>query len=328
VGGTSEEQERRAIETAFAEFERVFADSEKAPQVAALRALLPDIGNPATQTAFVEGLRRLIGAPDGTSDLDGSSFFFKVSDPRAVFVNAEQASSSVGEGQGEDNRAVAGVQGAGLSSLLGGVANAVSSLQNNTTYYEMKQRAGTVGQRGLAPLIDELGQRAALQRIHLVGHSFGARLVTAAAMHSTSPKLHSLCLLQAAFSHNAFSSIGYFRKLVDSRRVAGPIIITHTENDKAVGKAYAIASRISNDTSSGVGDASDKYGGLGRNGAVNMGASEVSHTMRALLEPGTPYDLKGHLIHNLESSAFIHDHGDVEGKAVAWAISQAIATPA
>ena len=39
----------------------------------------------------------------------------------------------------------------------------------------MKNRAGTVGRNGLGPL---LGRLPAGVRVHLVGHSFGARLVS------------------------------------------------------------------------------------------------------------------------------------------------------
>jgi len=49
--------------------------------------------------------------------------------------------------------------------------------------------------------------------------------------------------------------------------VAGPILITHTANDKAVGIAYALASRISGQTGAALGDATDVFGGIGRNGA-------------------------------------------------------------
>jgi pimeloyl-ACP methyl ester carboxylesterase len=199
---------------------------------------------------------------------------------------------------------------------------------NITTYYEMKQRAGTVGVQGLAPLIDELAKRPQLRHIHLVGHSFGARLVTAAAMASTTDKLRSLSLLQAAFSHNGFSQSerGYFRKVVDSKRLSGPIIVTYTPNDLAVGKAYAIASRLSGNSTSGLGDANDKFGGLGRNGALNMLPREVSDNITQLLETRQVYGFQTGTIYNLEGSDFIKSHSDVKGPQVAWAISQVIDT--
>jgi hypothetical protein len=321
AGGTSADIERAEVERSLQEFERVFVDSGKEVQLARLRELAPHIATPAAQTEFVETLRQIVADAGATSDVDGSDFFFGQPDSRAVFVNAKQASAEVGDGGAQGALA-----GAGLGDMFSGIGNAVSSLLNVSTYYEMKKRAGTVGTRGLAPLVDQFGARGMVEHIHLVGHSFGARLVTAAAMASTTPKLYSLSLLQAAFSHNGFSDIGYFRKVVRDKRLAGPIIVTHTENDQAVGKAYAIASRISRDAAEGLGDRNDRYGGLGRNGAVNMRPDDVSKTMKKMLDVGEPYALQKQVIHNLESSPYIADHGGVTGRQVAWAISQAIAS--
>jgi hypothetical protein len=324
VGGANRGARDAAIAHAFDAFEKNFADSGKDAQLADLRALGTRLGQPGARARFVEQLRQLVGTPAAASALDGSDVFFGA-DPDDVFANAAQASSEVGTAPTGE----AGSGGAAsLAGLADGVANAVSNLLNLTTYYEMKKRAGSVGTRGLAPMIDQFAGREGLRRIHLVGHSFGGRLVTAAAMASTTAKLHSMSLLQAAFSHNGFSKSqrGYFRKAVSPTRFTGPVIITHTANDLAVGKAYAIASRISRDMSSGAGDADDKYGGLGRNGALHMDAGEVSDTVTAMLAAGEAYALRKQVIHNLESSPYIKSHGDVRGPAVAWAISQAIGT--
>lgn len=328
LGGPNAVAQESAIARAFAKFEEVFAGSGKERELADLRKLLGRIQQPEAQEQFVIGLRAMLATPDAGSALDGSKFFFGTSDPHGLFQKAERIPASVqGKPQGGGADAV---HAAGLTNMLGGVANAVSSLLNLTTYYEMKERAGTVGTRGVAPLIDDLaGRNGTLRHIHLVGHSFGARLVTAAAMASTTGKLHSLSLLQAAFSHNGFSEkmSGYFRKVIASRHLSGPIIITHTHNDTAVGKAYAIASRLSGTTAAGgVGGAQDKFGGLGSNGALHMEDNEVSRSAFRLLKAGEPYTLQMQMIHNLESSPFIADHGDVAGEEVAWAISQAIAT--
>ena len=53
-------------------------------------------------------------------------------------------------------------------------------------------------------------------------------------------------------------------------KVSGPIVVTHTDRDHAVGRM----SRISRDNSSAFGDANDRYGGLGRHGAVNIKKEE------------------------------------------------------
>ncbi len=50
-------------------------------------------------------------------------------------------------------------------------------------------------------------------------------------------------------------------------KVNGPILITHTKNDKAVGIAYPLASRINGVKTAALGDENDPYGGIGRNGA-------------------------------------------------------------
>lgn len=53
---------------------------------------------------------------------------------------------------------------------------------------------------------------------------------------------------------------GYFRNVIAENKVTGPMLITHTGNDKAVGIAYAIASRVAGQTAAAVGDANDIYG--------------------------------------------------------------------
>ena len=83
-----------------------------------------------------------------------------------------------------------------------------------------------------------------------------------------------MTLLQAAYSHNGLSdnfddkgTAGFFRSILSEHRVSGPIIITHTKNDTAVGVAYPLVSRIANQVAAALGDQNDPYGGMGRNGA-------------------------------------------------------------
>jgi hypothetical protein len=220
---------------------------------------------------------------------------------------------------------------AGLGDIFSGIKSGAIRFLNYLAYYEMKKRAGTVGQVGVAPLLDRLGDH--VQRIHLVGHSFGCRVVTAAAATSTTDKLQSMSLLQAAFSHNGFSKSmnGFFRRVVDNQRIKGPIVITYTPNDRAVGIAYPVASRLSGTVASAFGDANDKFGGLGRNGAQKMETGEVVEGVDRLLAVGGTYSWQSGRFHNLEGSKYIvdpsgHDaHGFVTGKEVAWAISRAMA---
>ena len=196
------------------------------------------------------------------------------------------------------------------------------NLLNYTTYYLMKERAGKVGKNGVAKLVDRLAPE--VQRIYLIGHSFGGRLVTAAAANSQTGKLRGLTLLQAAFSHNGFSKKknGYFRSVVDNRRINGPILITHTKNDKAVGIAYPLASRINGDKTAALGDENDVFGAVGRNGAQQM--EEGERILGTLLPVGGVYALESGKFLNLESSQFITNHGDVTGLEIAYAVWSAV----
>src|SRR5262249_5340769 len=136
-----------------------------------------------------------------------------------------------------------------LGDLLSGIKAGARRIANYATYYQMKSRAGLVGRQGLGPTLMRVRDKFPDLRIHLVGHSFGGRLVTATA--SVMPKESknvTLTLLQAAFSHNGLAKEfdgkknGAFRTILSDKRVSGPIIITHTKNDKAVGVAYPLAS--------------------------------------------------------------------------------------
>ena len=225
---------------------------------------------------------------------------------------------------------------AGFGDWIGKAVDGAKNLVNLVTYYQMKNRAGVVGEKGAYDLLRQI--RAArpadgpnLLRLHLIGHSFGCRLVTAAtAGPANAPPLpvDSLTLLQAAFSHFGFAQAydgthdGYFRRVVtDPARVRGPIVITFTSKDKAVGLAYPIASRIARQIAAAMGDANDPYGGLGRNGAQKTPGAETV----TLGKVGTAYAFAMRGIYNLDSNAVIGGHSDLAHPEVAYAIVSAVA---
>src|SRR5699024_4777928 len=121
-------------------------------------------------------------------------------------------------------------------------------LLNLATYYTMKERAGVVGRGAVARLVEELHAQDPSVRVHLAGHSFGARVVASAATASRTP-VSSMSLLQGAFSHVGFAPAarvrapGAFRSALTGG-VTGPVVVTHTHRDRAVTLAYAIASRV------------------------------------------------------------------------------------
>jgi hypothetical protein len=225
---------------------------------------------------------------------------------------------------------------AGIGDFLSSAVKGAKNLLNLVTYYQMKNRAGVVGARGLNEVLRQLravrpATGADALNIHLIGHSFGGRLVTAAAAgpeNSAAVPINSMSLLQAAFSHYGFAEKydgthdGFFRRVVvDPARVQGPIIITHTEKDKAVGMAYPLASKIARQIAAGFGDKNDPYGGIGRNGAQKSGAQQV--TMQAL---GGAYSFVPHGVYNIDSNALIMGHSDLDHDGVGYAIMCAAAT--
>ncbi len=220
----------------------------------------------------------------------------------------------------------------GLGGILSGITSAASRLANLFTYYTMKDRAGLVGTTGVLLTLQKIKAAADPgMRLHLIGHSFGGRLVTAAANAlPASFAVDSMMLLEAAYSHNGMSKNwdgagedGSFRSIIDSRKVKGSILITHSVHDIPVGLAYPIASRIMNQVASAViGGPTDKFGGMGRNGA--------RHTPEAfddfLLPVGESYTplAAGLSIRNLNGDGpspkpTINGHSDVAKPEIAWA---------
>jgi hypothetical protein len=288
------------------------------------KALLPQLTSTDAQEKFVELLRGILDEKAKESD-DASAGFFAIKAEK-LFDNAEKPVVAPGGGAGGGSDL--GEGGAtGLGDLLSGVQAAARRIANFATYYQMKSRAGTVGSKGVAAVLRQVHGKKPAIRIHLVGHSFGGRLVTAAA-HTLpdNTDLVTMSLLQAAFSHNGLSGEfgpakeqGFFRAIVDEKRISGPIIITHTKNDKAVGIAYPLASRIAGQNAAALGDQNDPYGGMGRNGAQSTKEADNQFTLGL---PGSRYSFEKGKIHNI-SSDLIKDHSDVRRIEVAYAILSA-----
>ncbi|HEX3408187.1 MAG TPA: hypothetical protein VHS81_13195 [Caulobacteraceae bacterium] len=155
-----------------------------------------------------------------------------------------------------------------INTAVQGARNAVAKALNLMSYFTMKARAGVVGDAMGAHVLPPLAAPSPV-RLHLVGHSFGARLVTAAA-NSFAPhgalRLQTLTLLEGAYSQNGMTAgRGPYSAVLG--KVPGPIAMTHTHNDLACTLAYPLASRLSGDTTLSIGDKNDPYGAMGANGA-------------------------------------------------------------
>jgi hypothetical protein len=286
------------------------------------KALARQLEDGANRERYVAVLRTMLD-PSQASDDDASEDFF-TADPKTLFSDMEQpvtAPRATGGGGAASLNSADG-SAAGLKDLVDGATAAARRLANYATYYQMKMRAGTVGSAGLAPVLQQVRRKKPDLKLHLIGHSFGGRVVTAAAnaLDPRSPKV-TMSLLQAAYSHNGLAQNyeanknGVFRSVLADQRISGPIVITHTKNDSAVGVAYPLASRVSNQKASAFGDENDPYGGMGRNGAQHT--PEVDSEMNELLPVGRDYRFQAGRVYNLNADNFIHEHNDVTNPQVA-----------
>jgi hypothetical protein len=140
------------------------------------------------------------------------------------------------------------------------------------SFWLMKRRAGEVGERlgreCLSPLWRSLTWAP---RLHLIGHSFGARLATSAVLGGARPT--SLTLLLAAFSAFAFAPAvpsferpGVYHRVLGERSVSRPIVVLRSIHDTTLRTFYP--------ASIGTGQASRL---IGRKGAGSPSAGRHGH---------------------------------------------------
>jgi pimeloyl-ACP methyl ester carboxylesterase len=198
------------------------------------------------------------------------------------------------------------------------------------SYNIMKTRAGDIGRTGLGSLLARLHGRSPAVRVHLIGHSFGARLVAFALAGIDSPQqspVASLVLVQGAFSHwsfahkqdNPFGRAGALHTVAD--RAHGPLVATYSVYDWAVGVWYPKASFLSRqDTQAFV---VSRWGGMGADGYQAVSPLEA-RTMPPAdgtgygFEPGKFYRVNAAgVINNVDGQPFAGAHSDIRKPEVA-----------
>jgi hypothetical protein len=222
---------------------------------------------------------------------------------------------------------------AGIGDALRGILHGAKEALRQATYWQMKNRAGVVGQRGLGPLLGRLD--ATRVRVHLVGHSFGARLVsfTLAGLPPGSSPVRAVTLLEGAFSHFAFANPLPFDA---SRRGAlagmlgkinGPLVVCFSSHDSAVGTYYPLASFAAHDDSAAAIDPSFRWGGMGADGAQGVSA-RLDGIQPA--GPGTTYRFAAGQALNVDASEVVRRggppsgaHSDIVHQELTWIVLSA-----
>ncbi|MGD1225665.1 hypothetical protein AB9Q10_45450 [Streptomyces krungchingensis] len=259
-------------------------------------------------------------SPDGEFEDSGESALLLTTDPKTAYQAAAEAFGSAPPGSA--------TQGIGdwFSHALNGAKDAMRVL----SYTIMKARAGDIGRSGLGPLLESLHSRSSSVRVHLIGHSFGARLVSFALSgisSAASSPVASLLLLQGAFSHwsfahkkdNPFGSAGALHAFAD--RVHGPLVATFSVFDWAVGVWYPKASFLAQEDAQA--KTAGRWGGMGSDGyqAVNPSQDLVmpaNRTMNVQFTPGTFYRVNAaNVINHVQGEPFSGAHSDIRKIPVA-----------
>ncbi|HXM18307.1 MAG TPA: hypothetical protein VN934_05795 [Candidatus Tumulicola sp.] len=318
----------------------LFPDPQSAAKIDHARNQIPNLEvSQSAQNDFVFALKSLLPPPRGPRDEGLDESRAALDDPalngHQVLQNLSIPIMPVLPPVGQS--AALGSATSFIGNVISGIKQAAANFGNLLTYYTMKDRAGIIGSGGVKDTVQKILVGFPSLRVHLVGHSFGGRLVTAAAsaLPAGSRGLSSMSLLQAAYSHNGLAQNwngqgvdGAFRNVVSAPEVHGPVLITHSLHDMAVGLAYPLASRLMNQAAAAlVGGPGDTYGGMGRNGA--------QHTPEAfnddLAPVGAVYQAlpTGQWIRNLNGDGpppkpTITSHGDIAKSEIAYAILDAI----
>ena len=340
-GGAASFDSPITTELLIAELERLkgtFDKSDADDKLTQAQSLVPNLENQeSAQAAFADLMRAVLPDRITQPDTDATDTFLRMPgqdlmDCLAVPPPADALDipHSI-NGDGSDAEPTETGQAAGLGNWFSGIKAAALNVLNLTTYYQMKNRAGVVGQGAANALLRRIRTEAPAVKLHLVGHSFGCRLLsatTAGADAASSVHVNSMTLLQGAFSHYGFSNSyneagnpGFFRRVLSDKLVLGPIVATHTRNDQAVGTMYPLASRLADQEASAIGDANDQYGGLGSNGARKT--PEASDGL--LEEVGFSYGFGSGKLFNLQADNVISGHSDICHPQTAYAFLSAVA---
>jgi hypothetical protein len=222
----------------------------------------------------------------------------------------------------------------GLGSIFAKAWNGAKDALRVFGFWKMKARAGEIGRAGLGPILEQLHAAKPEVRVHLIGHSFGGRLVANSLTTISSPAaspVASLTLVQGAFSHWAFSPAnpfgiqGSLEQFAD--RVHGPLVATFTAADWAVGRWYPKACFLAGD------DAQDAVA-VSRWGAMGADGFQASTPFADItVVTGHPaYPFQAGAFHRADANAIISDtsqsafagaHSDFVKDEIGWLIAQA-----
>lgn len=200
------------------------------------------------------------------------------------------------------------------------------------TVWAMKDRAGAVGARGVAVLLRLVLARSTAD-VHLIGHSFGARLLMSAISVTDVPRrVRSLLLLQPAVNRWCFAESvvgtgreGGYRPVL--QRVELPVLSTFSSHDFPLHETFHLAVRgssLGEPTIAAFGD-TDRYGALGGYGPAGLGDESVTKSAVVPLTGGYSATAGVRVIAvdgsgTINGVPAIGGHSDVSNPVTWWAL--------
>ncbi|WP_433202257.1 hypothetical protein ACQP00_32015 [Dactylosporangium sp. CS-047395] len=203
----------------------------------------------------------------------------------------------------------------------------------------MKDRAGRVGAAGVAPLLEALCRAPGNPRVHLIGHSYGAKVLLSAlcTAPADTPPVDSVLLLQPAVSAWCFAGAGHVPGSdgpggyhAAPERSREPIVTTFSRHDVPLTRLFHWAVRRASD----LGEVSIAAGPPSRYAALGgFGPQGRDDDVRVLdpVQPPQVYPLgpDQRRIIAVRADTVIGGHGAVTNPATAWMLlSQVRAGPA
>lgn len=319
----------------------------------------------AEQPGLTDGqafeLARLL-APSYPDDdeLNPNSEALRADDVMQIWRSLLDASESSEDEEGpeafgrdsERQRPAAAPEAAGLRSLL---RFDPRDILRAFTVYKMKDRAGHVGATGVsellrdmlsangAPAVGEDPHELRYPRIHLIGHSYGARVLLSALCAEPLPRpAQSLLLLEPAVNYLCFArqvplsdQPGGYRAALEC--VAQPILSTFSSHDRALHDFFHLAVRRDVDLGepkiAGLGKVPSLYCALGGWGPGGLDPDEVlevplkSPPNVTPSDPPDRYELQGvsYKVYALNGENGITGHSDVINRWTFWALYNLVA---
>ncbi|HST67735.1 MAG TPA: hypothetical protein VLM05_21370 [Mycobacteriales bacterium] len=190
----------------------------------------------------------------------------------------------------------------------------------------MKDRAGRVGARGVHDLLGRLVAASPDVRVHLVGHSYGGKVVLSALCAGDPPvrPVDSVLLLEPAMSALCFATDvdgtgrpGGYRAALERSRL--PILTTFSGHDVPLTKLFHLAVRRASDLGEAViagVPLPSRYAALGGFGPYGCDADSVV-VQPAAAPAGYPLSGPKRVV-AVQGDSIISGHGAVTNPATAW----------